>query len=127
MISPVNAFKSCTPYELIGTKTDWSVSVTCRIETTDHRNNDQRASYENPSNVTLKFSPDVTPADLETIDICLKNLLAKRVLPFDCGNNFWEIGATATCGLCTEIHYTRIGGRDAAALVNADVSDVIEI
>ena len=65
---------------------------------------------------------DKTPADLEAHDVCLKNLLAKRVLPFD-----WEMGATGPCGPCTEIHYDRIGGRDAAALVNADVPDVIEI
>eukprot|EP01091_Cochliopodium_minus_P010174 TRINITY_DN264_c0_g1_i1.p1 TRINITY_DN264_c0_g1~~TRINITY_DN264_c0_g1_i1.p1 ORF type:complete len:962 (+),score=358.84 TRINITY_DN264_c0_g1_i1:85-2970(+) len=66
-------------------------------------------------------------ADEEARDLWLKYLPAERVLPYGAKENFWEMGPTGPCGPCSEIHFDRIGGRDAAALVNADDPDVLEI
>ena len=59
------------------------------------------------------------PPDAAAQTIWLKYLPSERVLPFDCKDNFWEMGDQGPCGPCTEIHFDRIGGgRDAAHLVN---------
>ncbi|KAG8088186.1 hypothetical protein GUJ93_ZPchr0010g7564 [Zizania palustris] len=65
--------------------------------------------------------------DDESKNIWLKYLPKQKVLPFGCKDNFWEMGDTGPCGPCTEIHFDRVGNRDAAALVNNDDPTCIEI
>ncbi|GJJ06642.1 hypothetical protein Clacol_000836 [Clathrus columnatus] len=66
--------------------------------------------------------------DLEAKKYWLEQGVAEdHIIPGNAKDNFWEMGATGPCGPCRQIHYDRIGGRNAAHLVNQDDPDVLEI
>ncbi|KAM5126207.1 alanine--tRNA ligase, cytoplasmic [Mantella aurantiaca] len=66
--------------------------------------------------------------DLECKEIWRNlGLPEERILPGSMKDNFWEMGDTGPCGPCSEMHFDRIGGRDAAHLVNMDDPNVLEI
>ncbi|RGB30544.1 alanyl-tRNA synthetase [Rhizophagus diaphanus] len=68
------------------------------------------------------------PADLEAKQLWLDvGVEEKMLIRGNSKDNFWEMGETGPCGPCSEIHFDRIGDRDASHLVNKDDPNVLEI
>ncbi|ODM19890.1 Alanine--tRNA ligase [Aspergillus cristatus] len=66
--------------------------------------------------------------DLETKELWRSvGVRDDHILPGNMKDNFWEMGDQGPCGPCSEVHYDRVGGRNAAYLVNQDDPDVLEI
>ncbi|CAR27690.1 hypothetical protein ZYGR_0N01750 [Zygosaccharomyces rouxii] len=67
-------------------------------------------------------------ADMEAFELWKSvGVDESHILPGNAEDNFWEMGDQGPCGPCSEIHFDRIGGRNAASLVNMDDPDVLEV
>ena len=72
------------------------------------------------------------PPDNESLEEWKKWISAKRIIPGNKKDNFWEMGDTGPCGPCTEIHIDCRSDEerskvDGKLLVNKDHPQVIEI
>ncbi|ORY68619.1 tRNA synthetases class II (A)-domain-containing protein [Pseudomassariella vexata] len=66
--------------------------------------------------------------DLEAKDLWLSvGVPEDHILPGNMKDNFWEMGDQGPCGPCSEVHYDKVGGRNAAHLVNQDDPLVVEV
>jgi len=70
--------------------------------------------------------------DRESYELWQRHLPARRILPGDMKDNFWEMGDTGPCGPCSELHYDGRSDAERAqtpgdGLVNRDHPDVIEV
>lgn len=76
--------------------------------------------------ITYYGGSENIPPDLQAKKIWSKYMPESRILPFQ-QENFWEMGPIGPCGPCSEIHYDKIGNREAPELVNKNSPDLIEI
>lgn len=66
--------------------------------------------------------------DMEAKEIWLSvGMPEAQIVPGDMKDNFWEMGETGPCGPSSEIHYDKIGGRNASSIVNQDDPMVVEV
>ncbi|KAI1334112.1 tRNA synthetases class II (A)-domain-containing protein [Xylariaceae sp. FL0016] len=74
-------------------------------------------------NAAMNLDPDLEAKDLwKSVGVP-----EDHILPGNMKDNFWEMGDQGPCGPCSEVHYDKVGGRNAAHLVNQDDPLVVEI